>query len=136
MIKRIVLAATLLLIATLASSAASDVFSFIRATPQGNDIQLQWKSGTETGIIRYDIERKSDEVTEFRKVGTCQARGNGSTYTYLDDGAFFKPQAGKKFTYRVKGVGASFEQYSSFATVVHEVSSVRRSWGMIKELFR
>lgn len=136
MIKRFTVGVTLLFLATLVSLAGSDLFTFVRAIPQGNDIQIQWKSGNETGIVKYDIERKSDEVTDFRKVGSLTARGTGSTYTYIDDGAFFKPQAGKKFTYRIKGAGLSVEQYSSFATVVHEVSSVRRSWGMIKELFR
>src|SRR5688500_1106859 len=100
MIKRIALGLTLLILATLVSTAGSDVFTFVRAIPQGNDIQLQWKSSNETGILKYEVERKSEEVTDFRKVGEVRTRGNGSTYTYTDDGAFFKPQAGKKFTYR------------------------------------
>jgi hypothetical protein len=137
MSKKIVIGLTCLILASLAATAGSGIFSFIRAVPQGNDILLQWKSGNEAGIIRYEVERKSEEVTEFRRVsGGITARGNNTTYTFTDDGAFFKPQGGKKFTYRVKGVGTNFEQYSSFTTVVHEVSSVRRSWGMIKELFR
>jgi hypothetical protein len=137
MIKQIAVGLTCLLLATLVSTAGSELFSYIRAVPQGNDILLQWKSGNETGVIRYEVERKSEEVTDFRRVsGGVTARGSGSTYTFTDDGAFFKPQAGKKFTYRVKAVGTNFEQYSGFTTVVHEVSSVRRSWGMIKELFR
>ena len=137
MVKQIAVGLTCLLLATLVSSAGSELFTFIRAVPQGNDILLQWKSANENGVIRYEVERKSDEVIDFRRLpGAVTARGSGSTYTFTDDGAFFKPQTGKKFTYRIKAVATNFEQYSGFTTVVHEVSSVRRSWGMIKELFR
>ena len=117
-------------------SAFSGVFAYVNAIPKGEDILLRWRSSNEAGIHSYDIERNSEDVPEFRRLGRVSARGAGNTYTFVDNGAFFKPQGGKKFTYRVRAIGTGTEQYSPVTTVVHEVSSVRRSWGMIKELFR
>ncbi len=133
--KRLIATTIPILLALTTVAAAFDVFSFVHAEPKGNDIVVQWKTEKEYGVVSFEIERKSEEVTEFRRLGRVMAKGSGSTYTFVDDGAFFKPQSGKEFTYRIKAVG-SVEYYSSNATVVHEVSSVRRSWGMIKELFR
>jgi hypothetical protein len=126
--------AVALLIVT--AQAAGDIFGYIKATSQGDQIVLQWRTTSETGIHSFEIERKSEEVTDFRRVGRIDAKGNGSTYQYTDNGAFFKSEAARQFTYRIKAVGPSVEQYSTTSTATHEVSSVRRSWGMIKELFR
>ncbi len=125
------------LFATVLSAAAfGDIFSFVKATSQGDEIKVQWRSSAESNIHSYEIERKSDEVTDFRRLGRIEARGDGSSYSYIDNGAFYKSQAGKEFTYRVKAIGTLGEYYSPVVTVSHEVSSVKRSWGMIKELFR
>jgi hypothetical protein len=134
--KRIFLPIATMLVLASSLAFAYEVFNYVRAVPQGNDIVVQWKTVQESGVVSFEIERKSEEVTEFRRLGRVMAKGNGSNYTFVDDGAFFKPQAGKRFTYRIKAVGSTMEAFSDNATVVHEVSSVRRSWGMIKELFR
>lgn len=118
------------------SIATGDVFSFVKAVSQGEEIVVQWRTSSESGIENFEVERRSQEVTEFRLLGRVDAKGSQSIYTYVDNGAFFKPDAGKQFTYRLRAVGSSFEQYSPTVTIVHEVSSVKRSWGMIKELFR
>jgi hypothetical protein len=115
--------------------AGPTVFSYFRAYPQNDDIVVQWRSMNESGIQYYDIERSSEDVPEFRRLERVSARGGGSTYTYTDNGAFYKPTSGKRFSYRIRAAGQG-DQYSQIITVVHEVSSVKRSWGMIKELFR
>lgn len=122
--------------AALTANAAGDIFNYIKASSQGDQIVIQWQTTSEAGIHSFEIERKSEEVTDFRRVGRIDAKGNGSTYQYTDNGAFFKTESARQFTYRVKAVGPSVEQYSVTSTATHEVSSVRRSWGMIKELFR
>jgi hypothetical protein len=121
---------------TLVAFVNADVFSTIRAVTQGDNIVITWRTQAEPGVQNFEIERKSDEVTEYRRLGRVIAHGSAATYSFTDDGAFYKNLAGKRFTYRIRAVGPSVDQYSSTATVVHEVSGVRRSWGMIKELFR
>jgi hypothetical protein len=116
--------------------ANPSVFSYFRATPQNDDIVVQWRSMNESGVQYYDVERSSEDVPEFRRLERVSAKGGGTSYSYVDNGAFYKPSSGKRFSYRIRAYGSSGEQYSPIQTVVHEVSSVKRSWGMIKELFR
>jgi hypothetical protein len=116
--------------------ATGDVFIYLKTISQGDQISVQWRTTNEQGIHSFEIERKSDEVVDFRRIGRVDAKGNSSLYEYIDNGAFFKSEAGKHFTYRIKAVGANGDIYSPVSSASHEVSSVRRSWGMIKELFR
>lgn len=116
--------------------AMQGVFNYVKVSPQGDEISVQWQSANESGIQSYEIERSSEDVTDFRRLSRVDARGNGSTYVYVDDGAFYKTNSSKRFTYRVKAVGSSVQQYSPTVTISHDVSGVRKSWGMIKELFR
>ncbi|MBL7989358.1 MAG: hypothetical protein JNJ94_14955 [Chlorobi bacterium] len=116
---------------------SSGIFSYVRATAQSEQVVVEWRTATESGIYSFDIERKSEETSEYRKIARVDARGgSGNSYAYNDRTAFLKPDAAKSFNYRVKAVGVGTETYSSTVTISQEVSSVRRSWGMIKELFR
>lgn len=117
-------------------SATTSLFGYIRASLQGEEIAIEWRTTDETGVYNFEIERKSEDVATFRRIGRLDARGGSNTYTFIDKSAFFKSESGKVYTYRLKTVGTGSEQYSPTVTVTHEVSGVRRSLGMIKELFR
>lgn len=116
--------------------AMQGVFNYVKAMPQGDEVSIQWQTSNEYGVQSFEIERRSEDVNEFRRMGRIDARGAGSTYTYVDDGAFYKSNGNKHFTYRVKAIGTSVQQYSPTITITHDVSGVRKSWGMLKELFR
>lgn len=115
---------------------SAEIFSYVRATAQSEQVVVEWRTGTEAGIYSFDIERKSEETSQYRKIARVDARGGSNNYVYNDRTAFLKPDAAKSLSYRVKAVGVGTESYSSTVTISQEVSSVRRSWGMIKELFR
>ncbi len=136
--KRLILLSTFTLALSFGSAlAVSSVFLSIKAESRGEEIILEWGTGTENGFHTFEIERKSNEVPTYRRIGQIVAKGNNGSYRFVDNGAFFKASADKEFTYRVRAVGSGFEQYSEPVTVSHKVvSSVKRSWGMIKELFR
>lgn len=126
-----------LFVALVASAAAMQgVFSFVKAIPKGDEITIQWQSTNENGVLGYEIERRAEDAADFKRLSRVDAKGSGSMYVFVDDGAFYKSSSGKRFTYRVKAVGSSLQQYSPTITIMHEVSGVRKSWGMIKELFR
>lgn len=118
--------------------AVSNVFRSIKAESKGEEIEIEWKTTGEQGFHTFEVERRSNEVPTYRRIGSVVAKGSGDIYTFVDNGAFFRTNADKEFTYRIKAVGSSgLEQYSPPVTVSHKVvSSVKRSWGMIKELFR
>ncbi len=128
--------AFLVVTATALAAPASNIFKTIRAEARGEEISIEWRTAEESGIYNFEIERKSEDVPTFRRIGWVAAKGGSNAYTYVDKGAFFKMDGGKTYTYRLRTVGSGTEQYSPSVTVTHEVSGVRRSLGMIKELFR
>jgi hypothetical protein len=129
-------AGALFVAASLSVLAMQGLFSYVKAVPKGDEIAIQWQTSNESGIQSFEIERKSDESPEYRRLTRVEPRGTGFMYTYMDDGAFYKSSSSKRFTYRIKAVGSAVQQYSPSISIAHEVSSVRKSWGMIKELFR
>lgn len=124
-----------LLGATGALLGVQNVFSYVTAKPSGDEVVVQWQTTSEVGVGGFEIERRSDNTSSFKRLARIEVKGSGKIYTFIDNSAFFKGQEQQQYTYRVKTIGGTVV-YSSSATVVHDVSSVRKSWGMIKELFR
>ena len=101
---------------------------------------LDWQSGNEGAVKSYEIERAAEDNV-FRYVATVSAKGSNHTYRYTDEEAFGKGDQERVqstyFTYRLKLVhGDNTVTYSTTAGVSHSVSTVKRTWGMIKEMFR
>lgn len=136
--KRHYILVALALAMTATAAAANGIFKSVKAESKGEEIQIVWKTGEDSQFHTFEVERRSNEVPTYRRIGSLVARSSGGTYSFVDNGAFFKTDADKEFTYRIRAIGNSgVEQYSPPVTVSHKVvSSVKRSWGMIKELFR
>ena len=108
----------------------------LSAESDGTTIVIRWASLDETNVAYFEVERKAGLSTQFFLLGGVPPRGNNSSYEYVDDTAF-RMGAESIYGYRVKAVytDGSFV-YSEEITVVHAVSSVRRTWGSIKAMFR
>jgi hypothetical protein len=102
----------------------------------GTNITLEWRTRTETGIDRYDIQRHSGEGGEFTTLATIAPKGSNSTYQFVDRAAY--KETGTLYVYRLKIVeeGSGSVSYSNEISVSHSVSGVRRTWGSIKAMFR
>jgi hypothetical protein len=120
------------------------MLSSLTAKPDGDGITVEWRSDIESGIRSYSIER-SDARSEndFQSAGTVMPTGNYSQYRFHDahplmisaNGQSARPQA-DAFKYRVRVNLASGEvSYSGTVNVTKPSSGVRRTWGMIKEMF-
>lgn len=139
--KRLSLIASLLVVAVVAALAVEATVDYLRARSTGAAVVLEWRSTQENNLLQYEIERAGDDQI-FRYVATVSAKGSNQTYSYRDDEAFNKRDAGGNvastyFTYRLKMVhGDQRSVYSTSAGVSHNVSSIKRTWGMIKEMFR
>lgn len=119
---------------------AADVVDYLRARSTGTAVVIEWRSLSETGITRYEIERAGDNGV-FRYVATVDVKGSNQLYDYTDSEAFNKPDGSKissnYFTYRIRIVYSNnSSSYSSSVGVTHSVSSIKRTWGMIKQMFR
>lgn len=107
---------------------------FFRGKSESDKVILEWKSREEFALREYVVERKSLN-SEFIPIGTIQPKGNNSFYTFVDETAF--KSLGSIYYYRLKIVdqNGSFS-YSNEISVFHNVSSVKRTWGSIKAMFR
>lgn len=132
----------LLIVIASASLIAGDILleSFY-AKSDGKNITIEWKSADESNISRYELER-TNSTNNFTYLTSQEAKGSHNSYRYVDEEAFMKDdntgtQGKNIYTYRLKIVKSdNSHSYSNIVTVTHNVSGIRRTWGMIKEMFR
>lgn len=130
----------LLFIISTASLIAADNIYFT-ATSSGNNVNIEWRLNDESNISSYQLERSSTG-SNFISINSQAAKGSNFTYKYEDPDAFAKDgntdtQSKNIYTYRIKIIKKDNSySYSDPKTVIHKVSGIRRTWGMIKEMFR
>ena len=96
----------------------------------------------ENDIEYFQVERKLKESNDFRPVGSkMKSQGNNHIYRYTDEDFFFKNkielQSENIQAYRIRAIKKNNDIfYSNITYVTHNVSSVRKTWGMLKEMFR
>ncbi len=131
MISKIIL---IILLGQISLIFAGAVLSFFNAKSEGGDIVLEWQTTQETGLKEFIVQRKTLN-SKFIDLAKVNPKGDNSLYTYRDESAYKITNA--FFIYRLKIVdtdGNSF--YSPKVSVSLNISSVKRTWGSIKALFR
>lgn len=121
----------------LAGTAISGAFlDFFNGRSDGDNIVLEWKTRSETNLLRYEIQRKAGTNGDFVSLTTVSPKGSNSQYTYVDRSAY--KDAESIYVYRLKIVETASgpSSFSNEITVTHSVSSVKRTWGSIKAMFR
>jgi hypothetical protein len=134
----------LLIAIAVSPAAAQTAMEGFVAKSDGRSITVEWRVTNEKGVAFYDVERSPVNQNDFKKIGTVTARGGSQSYRFVDDNAIASNpnagstvQAGTVYVYRLKIVDANDAiTYSTSISVTHTISSVRRTWGMIKEMFR
>ena len=107
----------------------------LQARSDGNNVTIQWGSTDESGIVNYVIERRAGTNGEFLILAEVGVKGSNSSYEYIDYSAF--KTNGSIYQYRIKIVSQQgLIEYSKVVTVSHNVSSVKRTWGSLKAMFR
>ncbi|OGU56451.1 MAG: hypothetical protein A2X64_03300 [Ignavibacteria bacterium GWF2_33_9] len=132
-----------ILTASMAVWAVSSTISTFRAFSNGANITVQWSTTDESNLKGFEIQRSGDN-SAFKKVASVDANGKISDYKYVDEDALLKQgdndpqvQSGKIYSYRIKSIfNDGNEELSESISVTHQTNSIRRTWGMIKELFR
>lgn len=113
---------------------ASTTLEFFRGRSENNRVILEWKSKEEIALKEFIVERKSLN-SEFIPIGSIQPKGNNSYYSFIDETAF--KSLGSVYYYRLKIVDVNGNvSYSNEISILHSVSSVKRTWGSIKAMFR
>ena len=141
----LIITSAIAIVVTLGFDYIGGIDSF-SARPDGDGITLEWRSQSEAGVKNYTIERSDIQSTNnFQEVATVQLAGNFSYYKYHDGRINAAPLAGQSgqvkpladaYKYRLRMNLTSGElSYSQTINVTKPSSGVRRTWGMIKEMF-
>lgn len=101
-------------------------------TPNGADILLQWETQDEGGVSEFRVFRKFNDDFDYEYVATVNTDGSG-IYQYLDDD-IFKNEA-RIIHYELQAVKGS-RIYKFSINLAHNPTSIQRTWGSIKSMFR
>ncbi|MGE5481265.1 MAG: hypothetical protein ACM3U1_12665 [Chloroflexota bacterium] len=124
--------------------AMSGLFESVVASSDGRAITIEWRTSDEAGVKYFVVERGSGK-TSYQAIASKTAKGSPSVYKHVDEDGLMKKfevsegqlQSDKVYTYRIKAVYNDKKTFTSDAVyVMHKTSSFRRTWGMIKEMFR
>jgi hypothetical protein len=110
---------------------------YFTAKNEQDAILLEWKTGLEDNLNRFEIERSASNANNFIKIGSLNAIGNNSYYYYRDEVGSNNPPESPIYFYRLKLIDNNGNHtYSQTISVTHIISSVRSTWGSIKAIFR
>jgi hypothetical protein len=124
----------------LASNFSLDIFT---ARSDGSAITVEFKNSADKEVSYYEIERSGDNTT-YKKLAQLKSKGDASSiYRFVDRDALMSVNnggattEGSVYSYRIRAINTDNSIEVSKATyVTHNVSSVKRTWGMLKELFK
>lgn len=123
-----------------AGNVALDSFT---AKSDGSTISVEWRLNQESNVQYYEVERSTDN-NSFKKIFTQKAKNESFGYKFIDQDAFMKKDPngnnqiqGNVYSYRIHILNSdNTSSYSDIAYVTHNVNSIKRTWGMLKEMFK
>lgn len=113
-------------------SAQSILLNYFNIRADGADVLLEWELPNEKDVIEYQLFRKFNNEPGYEHVATITAVGDES-YQYLDDDIFKTNNRVLHYELQVITSGKThrFESSLSF-----NPTSIQRTWGNIKSMFR
>jgi len=133
----IILFAVILILLIAAKAVPGVQISDFHASREGNAVLLEWVTESESNLLRFDIQRSTDQ-RYWLKIGDQTAVGESSSsrhYSYRDDTIFKTEQS--NFYYRLVVVDKN--QQKTIHPVIAAIagsSGIRHTWGSIKAMFR
>ena len=106
--------------------------NYFHASPDGSDVLISWEVPSEAGISDFKLWRKMNDETQYALLGNVSP--TGSLAYNFQDYTVFKDEA-KTISYKLQVFqnGAVFTYYTD---ITHNPTSVQRTWGSIKAMFR
>ena len=124
----------LLVLSIIGTSLAGAFMEYFHARSEGENVKLEWKTGEESNLKNFVIERKTQQ-SSYVDLSTITPKGNNSFYSYIDESVY--KSSSYVFTYRLRIVDQDQKiSYSSEVSVSPSISGVKRTWGSIKAMFR
>jgi hypothetical protein len=106
--------------------------NYFHASPDGSDVMVAWEVPSEAGITDFKVWRKINDETQYVLLGNVPP--SGALSYQFQDYTVFKDEA-KTISYKLQVFqnGAVFTYYTD---ITHNPTSVQRTWGSIKAMFR
>jgi hypothetical protein len=124
----------LLVLSIIGTSLAGAFMEYFHARSEGESVKLEWKTGEESNVKNFVIERKTQQ-SSYVDISTINSKGSNSFYSYVDESIY--KSSSYIFTYRLRIVDNDQKiSYSSEVSVSPSISGVKRTWGSIKAMFR
>lgn len=117
---------------TIRSMAQAPVLEYLTAESDGADVLLKWGIPNETGITQFKVYRKMPGTSSFEFLADLNP--SGVTHYVFRDDKFYK-EAPLNIEYRLTVVRGT-STYHFYTTMLHNPTSVQRTWGSIKSMFR
>jgi len=120
--------------------ADSQIIEYFRAinNNSNDNVNIEWKTVIEKNIYSFEIQRLSNSI--FKTIHFQPAKGEPTTYKFTDSDSFTKDnlQAQNAASYRIKinYSDHSSATYTNEVNVTRNVSSIKRTLGMLKEMFK
>jgi hypothetical protein len=125
----------LLVSSAVAFAGATIRSSSLLAQSDGNNVTIQWGTTEESGMLRFVVERQASGQTEWVGLDPFVApKGSNSSYAFVDQSAFKTTVSVYRYRIRIEAYDGT--TYSNVIVVSHDVSSVKRTWGSLKAMFR
>ena len=113
---------------------AGAYLDYFQAKSQGDNVQVEWKTGDETNINHFSLQRKTPQ-TSFVEITTVQPKGSNSTYSFIDQSIYKTNDV--IFIYQLKIIDNNMQtSFSNEVSVSPNISGIKRTWGSIKAMFR
>ncbi|MEM6270480.1 MAG: hypothetical protein AAF998_13640 [Bacteroidota bacterium] len=106
--------------------------NYFNATPDGSDVLVAFQLPTEDGVTNIKVWRKIDNESQYTFLDHIQPTG-ALEYRYLDYTIFKDDPRTINYRLQVYRSGAVFTYHT---TIIHNPTSVQRTWGSIKAMFR
>lgn len=115
--------------------AGANIPSGLKVRRNGGNITITWQAISETNLKQYIIQRKSG-YGDYADVAFINPRTD-MIYEFTDEDVFNKT-TGNVYRYRLKIVDNdnSYSILEQEGSISPNFSSVKRTWGSIKALFR
>lgn len=116
--------------------AGANIPQGLSVRSSGNKVIIAWQAISESNVKEYIIEKKSD-TGGWASVGSPITPRADMNYEFVDADVY-KTTAGSWYKYRLKIVDndGSVSYLEQVGMISPNISSVKRTWGSIKALFR
>lgn len=128
----------ILLLAGFVFLSSNEVFSqqfllnYFTVNSEGADIKLEWEAQSEKGVLEYQVYRKFNNEPVLKHLATISP-DQSNKYEFLDDDIFKDNSKVINYELHVITEDQVFKFYTSLS---HNPTSIQRTWGSIKSMFR